>query len=464
MWALPVRHRHGFQEPTLTQPETSQLTDPPILAFTRPQSGARAHLSPATVDGRNMRLLVQLRWIAVAGQLLTILAVHFGLGVPLPLVPMLSIVAALALMNHLVRLDLYRRPVGQNSILATLLMDVVALGLQLWLSGGAFNPFISLFLLQLVLGAILLTPGRVAILVAVTAAAYALLGLYGHPLQWPPALLPHVPWLLAAGSWISFVMTGGLLATFVTRVIRNLRARDAYVAELSQRAIEEDAIVRMGLLASGAAHELGTPLSTLSVILNDWSHMPRLTQDAELTQELAEMQRELGRCKTIVGDILHSVGSPRGEGIEVVRVDAFLEGLARTWTSTRPDVPLSFEPGDLAGAQMVADPAIRQVVASLLDNAADASPNGVTLSGTRTAEGLEIIIRDSGPGFPVAQLASLGTPYQSSKGAGHGLGLFLAAALARRLEGRLSARNRPEGGADVRLVLPLALDRSMDGG
>ena len=175
----------------MTSASDDSEMDRPILALTRNQARASRSLSPATVDGRNMRLLVQLRWIAVGGQLLTILAVHFGLGVPLPLLPMLSVVAGLALMNHLVRLTLYRRPVGQNAILATLLMDVVALGIQLWLSGGAYNPFISLFLLQLVLGAILMTPIRVAILVGVTAAAYALLGIYGRPLAWPPPLPPR---------------------------------------------------------------------------------------------------------------------------------------------------------------------------------------------------------------------------------------------------------------------------------
>lgn len=438
--------------------------DRPILALTRAQSDARTGVTPATVDGRNMRLLVQLRWMAVGGQLLTILAVHFGLGVPLPLLPMLSVVAALALMNHLVRLTLYRRPVGQNAILATLLMDVLALAIQLWLSGGAFNPFISLFLLQLVLGAILLDAPRVAVLVAVTAAAYALLGLFGRPLAWPPSLMSHVPWLMATGSWISFVMTGGLLAAFVTRVIRNLRARGAHVAELSQRATEEDAIVRMGLLASGAAHELGTPLSTLSVILNDWSRMPRLTRDAELAEELTEMQREVGRCKTIVGDILHSVGAPRGGEVQIVRADAFLAHLAASWRSARPATPLTLSTADLGDAVMVADPAVRQVISSLIDNAADASPGGVELAGASTPEGLTIIIRDQGPGFPPDQLDRIGKPYQSSKGAGRGLGLFLAAALARRLNGQLTATNRAQGGAEVVLQLPLGLDRAKDGG
>lgn len=138
--------------------------DRPILALTRARPGVRAAVAPHAVAARNMRLLVQLRWIAVGGQLLTILAVHFGLGLPLPMAPMLAVVAVLAVVNPVVRRISYSRPIGQEAILAALLLDVAALAIQLYFSGGAANPFISLFLLQLVLGAILLEPPLVAIL------------------------------------------------------------------------------------------------------------------------------------------------------------------------------------------------------------------------------------------------------------------------------------------------------------
>lgn len=433
----------------------------PILALTRARQDTAAGHPPASAAGWNMRLLVQLRWIAVGGQLATILMVHFGLGVPLPLLPMLAVIVLLALANHYARLMLYRRPIGQTAILLALLFDVAALSIQLHLSGGAANPFISLFLLQLVLGAILLDGARVALLVGVTAAAYAALAAYSPPLLWPARLQPVVPLLQTTGAWISFVLTGALLAVFVTRVIRNLRARDAYVAELNQRAVEEDGIVRMGLLASGAAHELGTPLSSLSVVLNDWSRMPRLSRDPELAAELDEMQREVARCKAIVGDILHSVGTPRGEAMALVDVETFVAEVAEGWRPTHPATPLAVRTEGLAGGVLAAEPALRQVVASLLDNAAEVSPMGVGLSAARAGDMLELSVTDDGPGFTAAQLAVVGKPYQSTKGAGRGLGLFLAAALARRLGGRLSASNRPEGGAQVRLALPLA-NRSGD--
>lgn len=431
----------------------------PILALTRRRQGPNAHVLIATAAGRNMRLLVQLRWIAVGGQLLTILAVHFGLGVPLPLAPMLVIVALLALANHYARELVYRRPIGQTAILMALLFDVAALTLQLHLSGGAANPFIALFLLQLVLGAILLDARRVSILLAATVGANAGLSLFSPALVYPQRLMPFESSLETLGAWIAFLLTGALLVVFVTRIIFNLSRRDAHLAELNQAAAEEDGIVRLGLLASGAAHELGTPLSSLSVILNDWGRMPRISEDAELAQELAEMQRALHRCKTVVDDILHSVGAPRGNSNRVTGADAFLAEIAAGWRETHPTTPLDFATVDLADAQVADDPATRQVIGSLLDNAAEASPAGVTLIAGRDARELRVCVIDQGPGFPPDRLAAIGRPYQSSKGAGRGLGLFLAAALARRIGGRLTAENRSEGGAKVSLTVPLALER-----
>jgi two-component system, sensor histidine kinase RegB len=430
--------------------------DRPLLALTRP----RAAPGPADDDAAtgNMRQLVQLRWIAVAGQLVTIMVVGVGLGIRLPLGPMLLIVAALALANLLATLALPRHRVRNGEIMLALLLDMGALTGQLYLSGGATNPFIALYLLQVVLGAILLETWSVWVLVLATSGCYALLGVAHVPLALPPGLAPRATELFLVGDWLGFAMAATLLVLFITRISRNLRARDAHVADLRQRAAEQDGIVRMGLFASGAAHELGTPLATLSVILADWQRIPRLADDPEIGPEIAEMQAELGRCKAIVTDILHSAGRPRGEPMEAADARLFLSEVADAWCQAHPAVPLALEQPGLAAARIVADPALRQAVFNLLDNAAEVSPAGVTLRTERRDDTITVAVRDAGPGFPPALLDRVGRPGETSKGAGHGVGLFLASNVARRLGGRLEAENLPAGGAEVRLVLPLAGD------
>jgi len=429
--------------------------DAPLLALTRRHPGEIPGRSPKEAAAENMRQLIQLRWIAVAGQLIAILVAHFGLGVPLPLGAMLAVIATLAVANLLFSYTLRRLWVVDGELLLALLLDVGALTAQFYLSGGATNPFISLYLLQIVLGAILLSPWMAGLLVGVAALSYAMLAVNHLPL-----LLPEELWDVAAdlrilGQWVSFTMVAVLLVLFITRISRNLRARDGYVAELNQRTAEEDGIVRMGLFASGAAHELSTPLSSLSVLVTDWQRNPPSENDPQFLEELAEAQAEVRRCTTIVSNILHSAGRERGEGMGSVPIKALLDEVAAEWQELHPAVRLQHARSTDSGARVTAEPALRQAIGNLLDNAADASPGGIALT-QEVAEGHVLIsVMDEGAGFPEKQLPSIGRLYQSSKGPGHGLGLFLAGNVARRLGGRLEAGNRREGGAIVRLILPL---------
>lgn len=437
--------------------------DQPLLALTRRLDASAAPPSPEVTAAENMRQLIQLRWIAVIGQFATILAVHFGLGVPLPLPPMLGVIALLATANLAATIALARHRVRNGEIMLALLLDLAALTAQLYLSGGADNPFISLYLLQVVLGAILLEAWSLWVLVALTSLCYAGLSLGSIPLAFPLRLASHVATLHALGLWTSFAMIGVLLAQFVTRITRNLRARDSYLADLRQQAVEQDGIVRMALFASGAAHELGTPLASLSVILGDWRRVPTIAADPDLAGELEEMRAEVERCKSIVTDILDSAGEPRGEVIESSPVGAFLDETVAGWRTAHPAVRLDNSREALDGAHMVASPELRQAVWNLLDNGAEASPAGLALHASRSGDTLTIAVTDDGPGFTPDQLALVGRPGQSSKGSGHGIGLFLATNVVRRLGGRLEARNPGPRGAEVRLILPLARDRVQDG-
>jgi len=418
--------------------------------------GKRAAASEG-VAADNMRQLTQLRWIAVAGQAGTILFVHLGLGVALPVGLMFGAVGLLAIANLAAWLALPRHRVRNIEIMLALLLDMAVLTFQLYLSGGAANPFVSLYLLQVVLGAIMLPPTLAAALVAASAVSYAGLTLRFVPLALPADLVAESDALFAIGRWIGFVLVAGLLVLFITRISRNLRAREAYLADLRQRAAEEEGIVRMGLFASGAAHELGTPLGSLAVILADWRRMPAVMRNPDLAADVADMQAEIQRCKSIVSDVLHSAGQPRSESLEGAVLAEFVDSVADAWHAANPDIDVARDMADAGAASIVADPALRQAIWTMLDNAAEMSPDYVALEARVIGDQAIIAVRDRGPGFAPDALATVGKLYQSTKGGGHGLGLFLATNVARGLGGRLEAGNGESGGAEVRLVLPLAL-------
>lgn len=407
---------------------------------------------------KNMQQLVQLRWIAVLGQVVTIVVVHVGFAIPLPLNYMLAVLCALVVFNcaSMLRLRI-RSEVSNGELFVALLVDVAMLTALLYLSGGAINPFIYLYLLQVVLGAVLLQTWSSWTILAVTAACFTWLTSAGMPLPLP---LDHEHGMASTyiqGMLICFVLNGTLLVVFINRITRNRRERDARLAELRQRAAEEDHIVRMGLLASGAAHELGTPLATLAVILGDWRRMPAFRDDPDLQQEIVEMQTQVLRCKSIVSGILLSAGEARGEAPEETTVCAFLDELMEEWRETRPVRAFGYQNHFGRDRRIVSDSALKQTIHNVLDNALEASPEWVNLEVTRDGDNLILAVADDGPGFPPPMLDHVGRPYQSSKGRpGSGLGLFLVVNVMRTLGGSVAAHNPPYGGAVVTVTLPLS--------
>jgi len=407
---------------------------------------------------RNMRQLIQLRWFAIFGQVATILVVHYFLQIQLPLASMLAVAGHLAAFNLASLVFLRpRQDVGDVALLLSILVDVAALTAQLHFSGGVANPFVFLYLLQVALAAVLLPAWASGIVV--TASCMCALGLVIFPgpvtLQLDPSRGIADPYV--QGMLVCFLLAAVLVALFVGRVGRILRDRDARLADLRQQAAEEEHIVRMGLLASGAAHELGTPLATLSVLLGDWRRMAPFKDDPELKQDLDEMQTQLARCKSIVTGILLSAGDARGEAPAETTLGAFFDELVGEWSDTRPVGRFDYRPVAEPELRIVSDSGLKQMICNILDNALEASPDWVGLEVRREGELLRLTVSDAGPGFTPETLANFGKPYNSNKGrAGGGLGLFLSLNVARSLGGRLRAANRQPHGAEVTLELPLS--------
>ena len=407
---------------------------------------------------RNLQQLIQLRWIAVVGQVATILVVQYGLGIALPLQPMFAVLAALVLFNLASHLWCRRHTqVSHAALLVGLLVDVASLTVQLYLSGGIANPFVFLFLLQVVIGTVLLrSPGSWVI---AAAAALCVVGLAAVPAPLKLAVEPArgLADHYVQGLLVCFLLIAGLLVVFITRIGGILRERDARLAELRQRAVEEEHIVRIGLLASGAAHELGTPLSTLSVILGDWQHLPTMASDGELHNDVLEMQAQVARCKSIVTNILMAAGETRAEAPTETTLHALFDELALEWEQARNPPRFDYRNQSGPDPRIVTDAGLRQMVFNVLDNALEASPDWVALDVRCEDDAVVVVVADAGPGFEPGILQRLGTPYNSSKGRpGGGLGLFLSVNVARTLGGRLQAENRPQGGAVVTVTLPLA--------
>ncbi len=424
---------------------------------------AQASSVREAANRQNLLLLTTLRWVAVIGQVTTIAAATIWLKLPLPLTPMACVVAALAAVN-LVSLwrCLGRGAIRQRELFFGLLIDVAALTAQLYLTGGATNPFVSLFLVQIILGAVLLSPGLTWLLAAITAGCFCLLvvryrelALFTRPMD-PANPMPGLEDPRRWGLLVGFLLAAAIEVLFVTRIHRNLRQRDARLAELRQQQVEETHIVRMGLLASGAAHELGSPLATLSVIVSDWEKMPALAGDPELAGELSEMQAAVGRCKAILSRMLMAVGETRAENAERTTLVRFFDAMVEDWRAERSPARIGYLNGVRADAEIVADAMIKQALFNVFDNALEASPDWIGIEVALRDETVVVRVHDNGPGFSPDILARFGKPYATTKPrAGRGLGLFLVTNVLRKLGGSVSGANNPEGGATVTVRFPV---------
>ena len=412
---------------------------------------------------RNLAVLVRLRWIAIVGQIAAILVSHLALGVTLPMAEMAPVIGFLLALNLFSSWRLrVGRPVSDLTVMTELLLDVIALTMLLYLSGGASNPFVSLFILQVIL-AIVLLPARNAlvILAATLAAHYWLLG-NGLPLILPGSQHaghaavhdgPDFFDLHLQGMFLSFALAACLLAWFVIRIRENLRDRDRQIAALQRQMLEEDHLVRLGLLSTGAAHELGTPLTTLAVTLDDWRSLS-VPEGIERDKQLDRMLTELGRCRRIVSDMLLSSGQERLEEIRPIGLAAFLTEVFANWQCEGGDLQVNQAP--LPAITLLDDPVLEQVLRQVLDNAQEAGARRVVVSAkTDTRDWLVLSLTDDGPGFPPEVLQRPGQPDHEAQSANRrGLGLFLVVNAMRRLQGTLAIDNPDGGGAAVTLAFP----------
>jgi two-component system sensor histidine kinase RegB len=401
----------------------------------------------------NLRRLALMRWYAVGGQLVAIGAARPLLDIELPLAPMLAIAALLAAYNLLTLARLRRaEPVPDTELFAQICVDVTALTLLLFFSGGASNPFVSLYLPPITIAAAVL-PLRYAWAIAgLSVAAYSLLVFINVPLRLPDA--ERATRLHLAGMWLIFVASTALIAWFVARMTAAIRSRDLELAAAREEALRNERVIALGSLAAGAAHELGTPLATMAVIAGELARDPAASP--EVKEDLALLREQIDHCKGIITGLAERAGQTRAEGGRAVELDRWLEEIVARWKKLRPHAESRVSlRGAMPAPLIVGEAALEQAMLNLFNNAADASSAGVEIEAGWDAGALHVEVRDRGPGIDEKVLLNAGRAFITTRPEGTGIGLFLAHAAVERLGGRILLANRKDGGAVTRIELPL---------
>jgi two-component system, sensor histidine kinase RegB len=401
----------------------------------------------------HLRRLLLMRWFAIAGWLAIVMAAQPLLDIVLPLAPMLAIVVLLAGFNLFTRRRLGRGgAVADGELFAQLCVDITALTLLLFFSGGGANPLVSLFLPSIAIAAVVL-PGRFAWgVVCLSVAAYSLLVFWNVPLSVPDA--ERATRLHLAGMWLIFVASAALIAWFVARMAAAIRSRDLELAAAREEVLRNERVVALGSLAAGAAHELGTPLGTMAVLAGELERNPEL--DAAAREDLALLREQVEHCKGIITSLAARAGQTRAEGGAAIALDRWLEQTIERWRRLRPHAVAKVSlHGTAPAPRVVGEATLEQALLNLFDNAADAGDGRVDIEAGWDAGRLSLEVRDHGPGFDESVLLAAGRAFITTRAEGTGIGLFLAHAAVERLGGRIVLANRDGGGALTRVELPL---------
>ncbi len=404
------------------------------------------------------RTLILVRWVAIAGQASAFAALHFGFGYRLPVEAAGAAgaaIAASAAVNIYASQHLRAgRGLSERHALRFLAFDTLQLAVLLYLTGGLGNPFALLLLAPVTVAATALSRASCMKLALLAVAAATLLAVWRLPLPWdgPP---PDMPPNLMLGIWLATVVAIAFMAVYVGRVSIEGRRMTAALQATQDALAREQRVADLGTLAAAAAHELGTPLATITVIASDLARdLPAaspLAEDAQLLKSQAD------RCKAILEEL--SRHPETGDAAYLrMPLTALIESTADPHRRAGVDLAiLGRARDDAPEPALLRRPELINGLGNILSNALQFAERRVDASIVWDVEQVGVTVSDDGPGFPAALLGRLGEPYLSTRQGsdGHmGLGIFIARTLLERTGAVVTFRNRPQGGAEVEILWP----------
>ncbi len=406
-----------------------------------------------------MLWLVRLRWASVVALALAAVAASVVWRVRLPVGPLVGLLAALVATNAALAFQL-RSPTPQRAVIVgALLVDVGILTGILYLVGGPLNPFGIVYLVGITIAAVSLGTRWALALGVLSNVAYGVTFFYHRPLEFDdPAFSSRVLTLHLWGMWVAFGAATGLIAYFVGRVSESLAARERELAAARAIAARNERLTSLLALGAGAAHELATPLSTISTAAGELERgMAGRTQSAHPREAeyLALIRSEVDRCRRVLDQLSGRVATASADESPVVlrRLVEDIKGRLGDSLAQRLDVTL---PPDPQPIEVPAEP-LRQALIALLRNAFDASsPSQRVTLRVEQHDGVRVEVVDRGRGMSEAEQSRVGEPFFTTKpaGAGLGLGLFLVRAFVDQMGGRLRLRSILGTGTSVVFELP----------
>ncbi|HVV62374.1 MAG TPA: ActS/PrrB/RegB family redox-sensitive histidine kinase [Pseudolabrys sp.] len=411
---------------------------------------------------RNVRLdtLVRLRWLAIIGQTTAVLVVYYGLDFIMPVWTCLAVIALAAWLNIALRLRFHMMQRLEPDRAAWLLaFDIAELAVLLFLTGGLQNPFAFLFLGPVLISATALPPRFTLILGAFAVLCATALVFAHYPLPWDVDDPLELPPIYMMGVWLSILLAIGFIGVYAWQVTEESRQLADALAATELVLTREQHLSQLDGLAAAAAHELATPLSTISVIARELERA--IEPNAPHGDDVRLLREQATRCRDILSKITELSSS--GEPFDRMPLTALIEEVVAPHRNFGVTIEVSASGDRNAEPVGARNPAILYGLGNLLENAVDFARERVMVSALWSADAVDVTITDDGPGFAPEIMDRIGEPYVTSRrrdpkdvnaeASGLGLGFFIAKTLLERSGATLSFENRafPDRGATIKV-------------
>jgi two-component system, sensor histidine kinase RegB len=411
---------------------------------------------------RTVRLetLVRLRWLAILGQTLAILVVHYGLDFAVPLPACAAIIAVSAWLNITLRQRFgMTRRLEAEQVAWLLAFDIAQLAVMLYLTGGVDNPFSFMLLAPVVISATALPPRMTMLLGGFAMVCATVLVFLHHPLPWASDERLNLPALYTMGNWLSILLAIGFIGAYAWQISEETRRLADALTATELALAREQHISQLDGLAAAAAHELATPLSTITVVAKELER--ELEPNSPHAEDVHLLREQAQRCRDILGKLTELPAA--GQPFDRLKLSALLEEVVAPHRNFGIEIDTVLPPDGDDEPIGARNPAILYGLGNLLENAVDFAKTRVEVAARWTPQEVVVTIADDGSGFPAEIKERLGEPYVTSRGrgrssgteesAGLGLGFFIAKTLLERSGASLALANRPapETGAVVRV-------------
>lgn len=418
-----------------------------------------------------LQTIVRLRWLAVLGQSLAIAIVTLALGFDMPIGPALLLIAMSAWLNIYLSVRFPARFRLSNTFATGLLLyDVLQLGGLLFLTGGIDNPFTMLIVAPVTVSAATLTLRSTLLLGGLALLVTIGLMINSMPLPWGQELAPTLPFLYQLGHFAAVAACMAFLAIYAWRITKESAEMSTALAATELVLAREQKLHALDGLAAAAAHELGTPLSTIVLVTKE---LERDLRNGAYYDDVALVRSQAQRCREILQKLTQRSPEEEDPLHASFTVPELLAEGAAPYQNGVITVRVSSAPRETAKGKGAKDPlgvrrpGVLYGLGNIIENATEFAKSVVDVSANWDESEVELQVIDDGPGFRPEIMENLGEPYVTTRPAGAkrqdgkktgglGLGFFIAKTLLERSGARLSFENRrpPETGAIVKITWP----------